>query len=221
VVRAWIEGLSGCPRIERAARPLGPGYNPWLPAEAREHRVAELCERFGGNGPAGGGLDGDSRDLRHLVIARPIVLSNHLTPVPMLKSIALYVVLVGLPLTGLFVLLDWGQRLVPPPAIGGHWSLGIGPASTCPGLASTAVLSIEQSGRFLRVRVDDMPPSDGRLDDGRVTAEVPVRLPGCGDALALEATLDANGLLVGRLGQPGCAACPPTALAAERLPPEE
>ena len=140
----------------------------------------------------------------------------------MLKSVALYSLLVGIPLTGLFALLDWGGSLVPPPAIGGRWAVA-GPTSAeaCPGLSSTAVLSIEQSGRFLRVRVDDMPFGDGRLDDGRVRAEVPVAFPGCGEALALEATLDAAGVLVGRIGLPDCAACPPSPLVAERLPPKE
>lgn len=36
---------------------LTAGYNPWLPADAREHGLAELCERFGGGGhPFVGGV---------------------------------------------------------------------------------------------------------------------------------------------------------------------
>lgn len=36
---------------------LTAGYNPWLPAEQREHGLAELCERFGGGGhPFVGGV---------------------------------------------------------------------------------------------------------------------------------------------------------------------
>lgn len=138
----------------------------------------------------------------------------------MLKSIALYLVLVGLPLIGLFALLDWGERLVPPPAIGGRWSLASEPTSACPALPPTTVLSIEQSGRFLRLRVDDMPQASGRLDDGRLTAELPVpsSSPGCGDALSLDATLAADGSLMGRLGQPGCSTCPAATLVAKRLP---
>jgi hypothetical protein len=139
----------------------------------------------------------------------------------MLRSIALYLVLVGIPLTGLFALLDWGSSLVPPPAVRGRWTVAGPMSTTCPGLSSTAVISIEQSGRFLRVRIDDMPFGQGRLDDGRVSAQVPVAFPGCGDALALEATLDETGHLVGQLGLPGCDACPPTPLVAERLPPKE
>lgn len=139
----------------------------------------------------------------------------------MLRSVALYVLLVGLPLTGLYALLEWGQALVPPPTIGGRWSLAE-TASACPGLPATSVLSIEQSGRFLRLRVDDMPFGQGRLDDGRVSASVPVALPGCGDALALEASLDETGeRLVGQLGLPGCKACPTATLEAHRLPPKE
>lgn len=39
---------------------LTAGYNPWLPARAREHGVAELCERFGGGGhPYVGGVSFD------------------------------------------------------------------------------------------------------------------------------------------------------------------
>jgi hypothetical protein len=135
----------------------------------------------------------------------------------MLKSIALYVVLVGVPLAGLFALLDWGNRLVPPPAVHGQWTLVEPTAAACPGLPAGSVIAIEQSGRFLQVRVNDMPAADGRLDDGTITASVPAVLVGCGEALALEATLDDSGRLVGELGQAGCNACPPTPLVAERL----
>ena len=134
----------------------------------------------------------------------------------MLKSVALYLILVGIPLAGLFALLDWGRTLVAPPAIGGQWTVAGPTSSSCPGLPSGAVLSIEQSGRFLRVRIDDMPFGKGRLDDGRVSASIPVAFPGCGDALELEATLDDAGRLVGRLGLPDCDACPPAPLVAER-----
>lgn len=138
----------------------------------------------------------------------------------MLRSVTLYVLLVGLPLTGLYALLEWGQSLVPPPTIGGRWSLAE-TTSACPGLSATSVLSIEQSGRFLRLRVDDMPFGQGRLDEGHMSASVPVALPGCGDALALEASLDETGeRLVGQLGLPGCKACPTATLEARRLPKE-
>lgn len=43
-------GPDGKPRLTA-------GYNPWLPAEAREHGLADLCERFGGGGhPFVGGV---------------------------------------------------------------------------------------------------------------------------------------------------------------------
>lgn len=138
----------------------------------------------------------------------------------MLRSIALYLVLVGIPLTGLFALLDWGTRLVPPPAVRGRWALSEPTAATCPGLPTATVISIEQSGRFLRVRVDDMPFGEGRLDEGKLSAELPAVLVGCAsDALRLDATLDESGQrLVGHIGLPGCDACPTAALVAERLP---
>src|SRR5262245_7761413 len=125
----------------------------------------------------------------------------------MLRSVALYLVLVGIPLAGLFALLDWGRSLVPPPAIGGRWTVAEPTSAACPGLPSAAVISIEQSGRFLRVRIDDMPSGNGRLEDGRLHASVPVAFPGCGDTLALEATLDDAGRLVGQIGRPDCNAC--------------
>jgi hypothetical protein len=134
----------------------------------------------------------------------------------MLKSLALYLVLVGIPLAGLFALLDWGQRLVPPPAVGGRWTIVEPGAAACPGLPAGVVLSIEQSGRFLQLRFDDLPAADGRLDDGTITASIPATLVGCGEGLALEATLDDSGRLVGQLGQAGCNACPPAPLVAER-----
>jgi hypothetical protein len=47
-------GPDGKPRLTA-------GYNPWLPARAREHGLAELCERFGGGGhPFVGGVSFDA-----------------------------------------------------------------------------------------------------------------------------------------------------------------
>ena len=45
-----IRYLVGVSRGPDGAHKLSVGYNPWLPAEQREHDIAALCERLGGGG---------------------------------------------------------------------------------------------------------------------------------------------------------------------------
>lgn len=45
-----IRYLVGVSRGPDGSLKLSVGYNPWLPAEDREHDIAELCERLGGGG---------------------------------------------------------------------------------------------------------------------------------------------------------------------------
>ena len=45
-----IRYLVGVSRGPDGSHKLSVGYNPWLPAEDREHDIAALCERLGGGG---------------------------------------------------------------------------------------------------------------------------------------------------------------------------
>jgi hypothetical protein len=139
----------------------------------------------------------------------------------LIKSVALYVILVGLPLAGLIAILDQGQTLVPPPSVGGSWVLASDQTLICAGEHPVEVLAIEQSGRFVRVRLGDMPFGQGRIDGDRLHALAPVTLTSCaGGAAAIEATFaDAGRVLVGTIDARGCEACRSSALAARRTQP--
>jgi len=136
----------------------------------------------------------------------------------MLKSVALYVLLVGLPLCGLFAILDWGQSLEPPRAVAGDWRLTSDEPASCDPLGAGAVLRVEQSGRFLRVRLDDGPAHPAGLDGQSVRTRVRVRAGDCsGHEATIHAVLsDDDQALVGSVEAHGCRACPMSEIVARR-----
>jgi hypothetical protein len=67
-----------------------------------------------------------------------------------LKSVAAYLLLVGIPLASLAAILHAGSRLQAPPALGGEWRLTESAGLTVPG-APPATLRIAQSGTHLSV----------------------------------------------------------------------
>jgi hypothetical protein len=122
--------------------------------------------------------------------------------------------MVGVPLAGLFAILDWGAALVPPPHVGGSWSL----TESCTATPTGASISIEQSGRFLRTRLGDGETARGRLDDGRLHTRVLANAGACeGHELVVDARLADDGqTLVGSVHAPTCSACPASTLSARR-----
>ncbi len=147
-----------------------------------------------------------------------------------MKTALLYVTLVGVPLLGLTGILYLGQRLVPPPGVGGTWAFTVGeheqaraPCARMEAPEDGLELVLSQSGPRLVGRFNDAAQTrlSGRLHAAGIRGRVR-GADGCaGNALVqLEAELreEADGLhLVGRLTDPGCA-CAPVAFVAVRKP---
>jgi hypothetical protein len=136
----------------------------------------------------------------------------------MLKSAVFYVILVGVPLAGLFAILGLGRSLEPPAHVGGAWTIEPAEPDECAALPAATVLSIEQSGRFLRVRLPHRPPAKGRFEGDRLQARVSATSGACaGLELDVDAHLDADGeSMLGTVAAPACTACPSSAFVARR-----
>lgn len=141
-----------------------------------------------------------------------------------MKTVALYLLMVGLPLTGVLGVLRLGRGLEAPPHLAGAWWARAvsshGGAPPCVALATaTPVLDVAQSGVHLELSWRDpaRTPMVARLDGDRVAGRA-ARLPLVGAArelcpdspLVLGARVVPEGegaLLVGTLSAPECAAC--------------
>jgi hypothetical protein len=118
-----------------------------------------------------------------------------------LRTMVLYVGLVGVPLAGLVGVLRAGVGLAAPPAIGGAWVVEVG---ACPGLER---LEIDQSGRFLRARAGGAA-SDAQLDGARITATLrPAEGPCAGQTIALHGRFTED-VLTGTLRSEACTCAP-------------
>lgn len=138
-----------------------------------------------------------------------------------MKTILVYVVLVGVPLLGLLGILRAGERIVPPRHVGGAWVVADGSAAglqaVCPGLGfpeTGTEIDVSQSGTRARIVLNDSlaTPLDARIEGLTLTAR-PEREDGAcaGRELRLAATLDtlaAPMALQGTVSVAGCAACP-------------
>ncbi|HEX2202804.1 MAG TPA: hypothetical protein VHG91_05890 [Longimicrobium sp.] len=131
-------------------------------------------------------------------------------PIFAMKSFLLYLVLVGLPLAGLFGILHLGNRLQAPPAVGGAWAVAAAPRAALPDS-----LHLSQSGVHLSVAAGGAR-LDGRVGADRVFAS---SAEGAGPCEAvLEARVDpAAGRMSGTLALPP--SCAPKAFEAIRRPP--
>ena len=107
----------------------------------------------------------------------------------MLKTAVVYLVLVGVPLLGLFVVLRWGAAIEPPAHVGGAWAI----ERACSAMPKAPAIVVDQSGRFLRARLSDGTPGRGRFD----------------------AHLE-DERLVGTIQGPQCSACPASDFVAGR-----
>ena len=124
----------------------------------------------------------------------------------MLRTTLLYLVLVGVPLSGLLGILRWGESLAAPPALGAQWTLE-GDGLRCLGVETGAILAIIQSGRYLRLELGERS-FEARLDGDGLRGQLPPPRSGpcTNERLELQArtTRDLD-LLEGRL----VGACPP------------
>jgi hypothetical protein len=136
------------------------------------------------------------------------------------RSIAVYALLVGLPLVGLLGVLRKGHDLEAPPPVDGTWWVNVG--ASC-GLSGGERLEIVQSGQYVAVSLADREPLQGRFRDGVLRARGGAResfAPGCSEGqveLVLRLGEDA-GRLEGTGGIEGCSACPPRPISAVRAP---
>jgi|GEM_PF-2719768 len=149
-----------------------------------------------------------------------------------MKTILVYMVLVGVPLLGLLGILRAGERMVPPRHVGGAWEIAdssaTGLQSLCPGLGFPgmgAAIDVSQSGTRARVVLNDSlaTPLDARIEGLMLTAR-PEREAGAyaGRELRLAAALDTLAdpmALRGTVSVAGCDACPTVPFHAVRAAP--
>jgi hypothetical protein len=139
-----------------------------------------------------------------------------------LKSLAIYVALVGLPLAGLAAILRAGGSLHAPPPIGGQWRIESAPMAEGTGQA-TPTLAISQSGEHVEVSLGSLVLR-GRFAGDSLAAERRASRPSAPGAcfreggVRLAAHVDTAAhpaRMAGVLEAPGCAR---VALRAVRMP---
>jgi hypothetical protein len=146
------------------------------------------------------------------------------------RSVLLYLILVGIPLSGLLGILRGGEQITAPRAIGGSWELDPESAGqlagSCLGLPTgLAQLELVQSGTRAELR---LPGRSARVISivlrgdqigGRLLA--PASSPCAEQPLGLSGRIsqeDGVQRLTGTIEAPGCAACAAAAFTAVRLP---
>jgi hypothetical protein len=154
-----------------------------------------------------------------------------------MRPVLWYLVLVGLPVAAMVGILRLGERLVPPRAAHGQYSIAFDSAGSGHCVLALVAdeerrLSIAQSGPKLDVTLGAVELF-GIVDGERLYAAAPtkdnalLRAASCltVDTIALSAALPAKGLadthLVGSFLFPGCATCPSVPFRATRLPDRE
>jgi hypothetical protein len=146
-----------------------------------------------------------------------------------MRSVLLYLVLVGTPLLGLLGILQAGERIVPPRSVAGAWELDAESArelaAPCVSLAlkkKPAELVVSQSGTHLRLTFADRSLAV-TLDGDSLTGELtlPERATCPGAAMEFRARFAAESghdRMTGILRHAGCTECPTTHFGAVRRP---
>ncbi|HEX9950914.1 MAG TPA: hypothetical protein VGB53_04040 [Rubricoccaceae bacterium] len=138
-----------------------------------------------------------------------------------MKSILLYIVLVGLPVAAVLAVLRLGDAVEAPPAVGGEWR--VEGAATC--AVPDRTFRIEQSGRYVHVLIAGRAKMTAHLAGATLAADGGARAdvsPGCShEPIRLRARASGRlaSRLAGTIGVPGCAACPPARFVAVRVVP--
>lgn len=149
-----------------------------------------------------------------------------------MKTVLIYVVLVGAPLLGLLGILRAGERIVPPHHLGGEWVLdpafAAAARAACPELvfpAAGPALDVSQSGTRAVLTLNDSAGTvlDATLEGSALAAATDERSTVCeGRGLRLAAGLrldPGSPQLDGTAAVPGCAACAPVPFRATRGAP--
>jgi hypothetical protein len=124
-----------------------------------------------------------------------------------MKSLLLYLAMVGLPLAGLFGILRAGSRLDAPPSVGGSWRID------APASASSRTIDISQSGEHVVVEVDGARLR-GEVRGDTLVAAAPA---GCELRLRIDRAAEPD-RLVGTMGARENGGCAQAAISAARLP---
>ncbi len=143
-----------------------------------------------------------------------------------LRSLALYVAVIGSSLLGVFAVLRVGEGLTAPPAVAGVWNLDFpgGDATACEAALPVDArrMTIAQSGQFLVLQFDDRRAvrMEARLRDGAIRGQAAgnaAALPDCPGAPRTEIQLDVGrAALQGVLRLASCSRCPPLVVRATR-----
>ena len=157
-----------------------------------------------------------------------------------MKSVLLYLVLVGTPFLGLLGILQIGEKLEAPVSVGGSWAVESTTAQalerSCAPLEAPGdrlELTISQSGRYVQLRLNDAAKTSmtGRLHARTLTARRVLASGAharndCGATTEAELQLEVHhrsggaDRLSGSWRVPGCDACPTQSFRAVRLTDE-
>ncbi|UJR79581.1 Hypothetical protein I5071_16170 [Sandaracinus amylolyticus] len=129
-----------------------------------------------------------------------------------------YLVLVGLPFAGLFVVMRAGASLEAPPIVAGAWTLRGDEARACLGLGAEDAITVQQSGRFLQLRAGTTV-SDAQLAGSQIRASwLPSSGPCAGREIVVDAQVD-GAVIRGALRAASCEPC--SGASFETTPPTE
>ncbi|HEX8299802.1 MAG TPA: hypothetical protein VF594_11640, partial [Rubricoccaceae bacterium] len=84
-----------------------------------------------------------------------------------MKSALLYIILVGLPLLGVFAVLRLGEAAEAPPAVGGEWRVVEGAQCAVP----DSTIRIEQSGKYVHVLIAGRAEMTARIAGDALAAD--------------------------------------------------
>jgi hypothetical protein len=148
-----------------------------------------------------------------------------------MKSVLLYLVLVGTPLLGLLGIIEAGERLTPPQSVGGDWQLADESARALAGWCAAGpvarpptTLTVSQSGTYLELAFDGRPKRSlsARLDGDAITGAfaLPDWASCPGHRALLRARVgDGDRMIATLRGDAACPGCPALQLEATRRPP--
>jgi hypothetical protein len=136
-----------------------------------------------------------------------------------------YILLVGLPLLGLFSVLEAGRGVVPLPAVSGEWSLDLDASPAVSGNclapltgAQRPVLAISQSGANVVASFNQAPKVTltCTLEGNHLAGVAETGASGCGEGALMRLAATVGGKpgqhsLDGHLSWEGCALCTPVA----------
>jgi hypothetical protein len=142
-----------------------------------------------------------------------------------------YLLVVGLPLGLLVLTLHRSRDLAAPAAVAGAWSMRLLSSETeCPnaneiGVPDSAMLSIEQSGRYIEARIDSSSAAllRGRVSSGAFWLETAGVAPASGGLrlAGVRAPSDGGETIRGALLRAGRTDCPPISFEASRAAPAQ